>query len=129
MGKVGVKAPAAALVLAVLGGCSTAPAQQPSGPAPPGPTASVVRPKAPPGRIEIAAAPLPIPVLLPPDTCGAYLLQSLVGQPRTQIPVPLQPSRRRVVCTTCPTTQDYRPDRQTIQYDAASNLVTSVACN
>ncbi|HEX7799602.1 MAG TPA: proteinase inhibitor i78, partial [Asticcacaulis sp.] len=34
------------------------------------------------------------------DQCGAQPLQYLVGRPRTDIPVPLDPSTRRVVCST-----------------------------
>ncbi len=64
----------------------------------------------------------------PNDQCGAAELGYLVGKTRTEIPVPIDPSKRRVVCTTCPTTQDYRPDRQTITYDAATNLVVRVRC-
>lgn len=63
-----------------------------------------------------------------PDQCGAASLQYLVGKQKTEIPVPNDPSRRRVVCTTCPMTRDYRPDRQTILYDEASKQVTSVTC-
>ena len=63
-----------------------------------------------------------------PDACGAAELQSLVGRPKEEIPVPLEPGRRRVVCTTCPTTQDYSPSRQTIQFDATTGKVTSVTC-
>jgi hypothetical protein len=62
------------------------------------------------------------------DACGARPLQYLVGRPRTEIPVPLQPSMRRVVCTTCPMTQDFAPLRQTILFDADSGLVREVRC-
>lgn len=62
------------------------------------------------------------------DTCGAGALQYLVGKTRTEIPVPTDPDRRRVVCTTCPMTQDVRPDRQTVRYDAATNKVVGVTC-
>lgn len=64
----------------------------------------------------------------PADVCGARSLGYLVGKSRTEIPVPTDPSRRRVVCTGCPMTQDVRPDRQTITYDPASNKVTAVTC-
>ena len=62
------------------------------------------------------------------DTCGASALAYLVGRPRTEIPVPTDPARRRVTCTTCPVTQDLRPDRQTITYDAATGRVVGVTC-
>jgi hypothetical protein len=64
----------------------------------------------------------------PNDQCGAAALQYLVGRPRTEIPVPLQPSTRRVVCSSCVITRDYRPDRQTIVFDSDSGLIKSVAC-
>ena len=81
-----------------------------------------------------AAAPPPAPVLAPPqalasrDSCGADPLQYLVGRPRTEIPVPVNPSLRRVVCSTCVVTQDYVAARQTIVYDAQTGLVRSVRC-
>ena len=62
------------------------------------------------------------------DTCGAAALAYLVGKPRTEIPVPTDLARRRVVCTTCPMTDDARPDRQTITYDATSGKVAAVTC-
>jgi len=62
------------------------------------------------------------------DACGASELQYLVGKPRADIPVPVNPSRRRVVCSTCVMTQDVVPSRQTIIYDASTGLVTSVRC-
>ncbi len=64
----------------------------------------------------------------PNDQCGAAELGYLVGKSRTEIPVPIDPSKRRVVCTTCPMTQDFRPDRQTITYDAGTGLVVGVKC-
>lgn len=62
------------------------------------------------------------------DTCGAGALQYLVGKSRTEIPVPTDPARRRVVCTTCPMTQDFRPDRQTITYVQSTGKVAGVRC-
>ena len=62
------------------------------------------------------------------DQCGAGPLQYLVGKAKDEIPVALVPSRRRVVCTTCPSTLDMRPDRQTIRYDETTKKVVSVTC-
>ena len=79
------------------------------------------------------AAPAPAPVVAPPqslgsrDTCRADPLQYLVGHPRTDIPVPVNPNLRRVVCSTCAMTKDYDPSRQTIVYDC-NGLVHSVKC-
>ena len=89
----------------------------------------------PPQPMPVPAQPAPAlqtqsPALRPManDQCGAAALQYLVGRPRTEIPVPLQPSTRRVVCSTCVITQDYRADRQTIVFDSDTGLIKSVAC-
>ena len=74
-----------------------------------------------------AAAPVP-PVKPAASTCDAPDLVLLVGRSRNTIPVPVDPARRRVACTRCPVTEDYRPDRTTIRFDAGSGLVTSVTC-
>lgn len=34
----------------------------------------------------------------------------------------------RVVCTTCPTTKDLRPDRLNVRFDQATGIVRSVDC-
>jgi len=77
------------------------------------------------------AATTPAPLLAPPKdptACEAASLAYLVGRPRTEIPVPVDPSRRRVACTTCPVTQDYRPERTDILFDQATGLITAVKC-
>jgi hypothetical protein len=63
-----------------------------------------------------------------PATCEAASLTYLVGKPRTMIPVPVDPSHRRVSCTTCPVTMDYRPERTDILFDARTGLITEVKC-
>jgi hypothetical protein len=63
-----------------------------------------------------------------PDACGAKDMQYLVGLAKTEIPVPLNPKMRRVVCSTCAVTMDYSPERQTITFDVKTGLVTSVKC-
>jgi hypothetical protein len=107
----------AAGVVAVLGAC-TAPAKQPPAPPPP-----------------VAEAPPPPPPATPPpqdlasrDTCGADPLQYLIGRPHTDIPVPVNPNLRRVVCSACVVTQDFNAARQTIVYDSQTGLVSSVKC-
>jgi hypothetical protein len=73
--------------------------------------------------------PPPPPRPAPPkDACGAGPLQYLIGRPRTEIPVPVDPGRRRVVCSTCMITQDYIASRLTIVYDSGTGLVKSVRC-
>ncbi len=87
------------------------------------------------GAVE-AGAPVGTPPPVQPsrlptpaaDQCGAASLQYLVGKLKTEIPVAIDPSRRRVTCTTCPSTRDLRLDRQTILYDEATKLVTSITC-
>ena len=63
-----------------------------------------------------------------PSTCEAPSLTYLIGKSRTNIPVPVDPSKRRVSCTTCPVTEDYRPERTDILFDETTGLVTAVKC-
>ena len=70
----------------------------------------------------------PPPSREPPDRCGAAALQSLVGKPRTEIPVPVNPRLRRVACTTCPVTMDFNPERLNIFFDAETGVVKEVRC-
>jgi len=114
MGTPGMKsAPLATLLF--LAACASPPV--PTGePAPP-PVAEAAPP---------SSTPAPRPTK---DQCGAADLQYLVGRPETEIPVAVDPTHRRVVCTTCPMTRDYRLDRQTILFNEKTHLVTSVACN
>jgi hypothetical protein len=107
----------AAAALMALGAC-TAPASEPA-PAAPTP---------PPPRPQQTAPATPAPPPRSSDSCGAGPLQYLVGRPRTDIPVPVNPSQRRVVCSTCMMTQDYVPSRQTITYDTQTGRVSSVRC-
>ena len=74
------------------------------------------------------AAPSPPLAKASAGTCDAPKLAWLVGRSRNEIPAPVDPARRRVACTHCPVTEDYRPDRTDIRYDAATGVVTSVTC-
>lgn len=65
---------------------------------------------------------------LPVDQCGAASLQHLVGQPRTEIPVPVDVTSRRVTCTECPLTEDYSPSRLNILYNRDTGLIERVYC-
>ena len=103
------------IVMAVFGlaACAAAPASTPVAPLP--------RP--------IQALPtIPLPGPARADACGARELQWLVGQPRSRIPVPTDPSKRRVACTTCPVTMDYRSDRLNIFFDAQTGIIKEVKC-
>ncbi|PHY20026.1 peptidase inhibitor I78 [Caulobacter sp. BP25] len=104
-----------ALTLA-LASCSSAPE-----PAPPPPPST---PTAPP------AIALPPPPAAEPenDQCGLKEAQAFVGKPRTSLPAPVDPSRWRVACTTCPVTMDYRPDRLNILFNADTGVVQQVKC-
>ena len=91
-----------------------------------------------------AAEPAP-PLVLPPgppvagsappagtpqlaSSCGASDLQYLVGRSHTEIPPPVDPSRRRVLCSTCVMTPENEPWRQTIIFSSVTGRVTLVAC-
>ncbi len=64
----------------------------------------------------------------PRDACGAAALAGLVGKPRTQIPVPVDLTRRRVACTACPVAPDVKLDRVNILFDAQTGIVTRITC-
>ena len=74
------------------------------------------------------AAPAPAPSLASRDQCGAAELQDLVGKLRTEIPVPIDPTKQRVACTTCPVTQDFSPKRLNFFFDAATGVIKEVRC-
>ena len=64
----------------------------------------------------------------PTSTCEAASLAWLVGHPRSDIPVPVDPSHRRVYCSTCMVTMDYLPDRTDIVFDEKTGIITEVKC-
>lgn len=76
-------------------------------------------------RPQQPARPTPTP---PPDHCGAQPLQYLIGKPRSAIPVPVDVRSRRVTCTSCPVTMDYREDRLNIFFDAETGIIKEVKC-
>lgn len=79
-----------------------------------------------PPRAEAPAEPAP--QLPPPDSCKSGDFAYLIGKNRSEIPVPTDPSKRRVLCTTCVATMDYRPDRLNIVYDMETGIVKEVKC-
>jgi hypothetical protein len=114
------RAAAAAAILFGVVGCAQTPL--PPGPPPllsPPPLARRVQSRAPvpPAAAGVAA-----------DACGASRLQYLVGRPETDIPVPVDPDRRRVLCSTCVMTSEHEPWRQTIIFSSMTGRVTSVTC-
>lgn len=62
------------------------------------------------------------------DACGVAAHTYLVGKNRSEIPVPVDPSLRRVSCTTCAVTMDFNPRRLNIIFDQNSGTVTQVKC-
>jgi hypothetical protein len=72
--------------------------------------------------------PIPRPQVSVRDQCGAADLQRLVGRPRTEVPVPLDPGRQRVACTTCPVTDDFDPLRLNFFFDADSGRIKQIRC-
>lgn len=101
----------------LLASCSSAPE-----PAPPPPPTT---PTAPPA-IALPAKP---PVAeAAKDQCGLKDAQQYVGKLRTSLPAPVDPSRWRVACTTCPVTMDYRADRLNILFNADTGVVQEVKC-
>ena len=114
-------------VLALCSGCTPSLLEEPKsrGPAAEAPAARAapVAPAAPAAR-----PPLATPIPRPRDACGAAALQGLVGRPRTEIPVPVDPNRQRVACTTCPVSQDDRPDRLNFLFDADTGRIREIKC-
>ncbi|MFL5295991.1 MAG: peptidase inhibitor I78 [Phenylobacterium sp.] len=112
----------AGLALLALAGCSPSYPVQKPGQAP----AAV----APPPAVEAAPrrSPIPQPNVSVRDQCGAADLQGLIGKPRTEIPVPLNPNRQRVACTTCPVTEDFDPGRLNFLFDRDSGQIREIRC-
>lgn len=81
-----------------------------------------------------AAACAPVtPAEVPPDTtpvpqrCGATAARSLIGSHVGAVSFPAG-ANVRIVCTTCPTTRDLRPDRLNVRFDQASGIIEAVDC-
>lgn len=81
------------------------------------------------GLALAACAPVaPDPVETPiPQRCGAEAARSLVGAHVGAVSFP-QGANVRIVCTTCPTTRDLRPDRLNVRFDKETGLIESVDC-
>lgn len=69
---------------------------------------------------EIAGEPIP-------QRCDAEANRSLIGSHVGAVSFPAD-ANVRVVCTTCPTTKDLRPDRLNVRFDQATGIIRSVDC-
>lgn len=123
MGKGGVRLAMGAAACALLASCSS------SSPPPVAPSPQVSVPA--PDVLDRAEDHQPIGTHMPRidgDLCRAAEVRHLIGQPRTEIPVPVDVINRRVTCTTCPITEDYSPYRLNIFFDQQTGIVEEVRC-
>ena len=59
--------------------------------------------------------------------CNAQDARSLIGSHVGA--VTFAPDKEvRIVCTTCPTTKDFRPDRLNVRFDQETGIIQSVDC-
>jgi hypothetical protein len=81
----------------------------------------------------IAAGCAPLPPETPPGStptlqrCDAAAARSLIGSHVGAVSFPAG-ANVRIVCTTCPTTRDLRPDRLNIRFNQATGIIESVDC-
>ena len=62
-----------------------------------------------------------------PQRCDAAANRSLIGTHVGAVTFPAG-ANVRVVCTTCPTTKDLRPDRLNVRFDQETGIIRSVDC-
>ncbi len=67
------------------------------------------------------------PPAVGPQQCDAEAARSLIGSHVGAVSFPAD-ANVRIVCTTCPTTKDLRPDRLNIRFDEATGIIRSVDC-
>lgn len=81
------------------------------------------------GLLPAACAPVSTPDDRSPSprTCGVEAARSLVGSHVGDVSFP-QGANVRIVCTTCPTTKDLRPDRLNVRFSEATGIIESVDC-
>ncbi|WP_296820511.1 hypothetical protein [Brevundimonas sp.] len=78
--------------------------------------------------VMAACAPMtPAPGPAGPWQCDAEGARSLIGSHVGAVTFP-QDANVRLVCTTCPMTRDYRPDRLTILFNEATGIIEEVRC-
>lgn len=75
-----------------------------------------------------SCAPVETPGTTPgPRRCDAVASRSLVGSHVGAVDFPAG-ANVRIVCTTCPTTKDLRPDRLNIRFNQATGIIERVDC-
>ena len=75
-----------------------------------------------------ACAPVAAPDATPmPQRCDAAAARSLIGSHVGAVSFP-QGANVRIVCTTCPTTKDLRPDRLNVRFNEATGIIERVDC-
>lgn len=81
------------------------------------------------GLTLAACAPVEAPEAPPPgpQRCDAAAAQSLVGSHVGAVSFPAG-ANVRIVCTTCPTTKDLRPDRLNVRYNQVTGVIERVDC-
>lgn len=80
------------------------------------------------GLTLAACAPVEAPGQTPaPQRCDAAAAQSLVGSHVGAVDFQAG-ANVRIVCTTCPTTKDLRPDRLNIRFNQATGIIERVDC-
>ncbi|MGZ9114281.1 MAG: hypothetical protein ACXW3K_06625 [Brevundimonas sp.] len=80
------------------------------------------------GLMLAACTPVGTPDATPvPRRCDAAASQSLVGSHVGAVDFQ-SGANVRIVCTTCPTTKDLRPDRLNIRYNQVTGIIERVDC-
>ena len=81
------------------------------------------------GLTLAACAPVETaPVQSPsPARCDAAASRSLIGSHVGAVSF-ARDANVRVVCTTCPTTRDFRPDRLNVRFNQETGIIESVDC-
>ncbi|WP_332639826.1 hypothetical protein [Brevundimonas sp.] len=80
------------------------------------------------GLTLAACAPVGTPETSPvPQRCNAGTAQSLIGSHVGAVDFAAG-ANVRIVCTTCPTTKDLRPDRLNIRFNQATGIIERVDC-
>lgn len=75
-----------------------------------------------------ACAPVASPEATPvPQRCDAASARALIGTHVGAVTFP-RDADVRVVCTTCPTTRDLRPDRLNVRFNQATGIIEIVDC-